>query len=133
MSSKSSKEETKTKKLVLCFDGTGNQFTGSNEDTNVVKILSKLDRNADDQFHYYQSKSCLFYRAFHYSYTCSPVAGIGTYDVNDESVNKSTLGGMQSSISKIVDQGFGTTFDAHVLAGYRFLMRYYDSVSHRHM
>lgn len=44
------------KKLVLCFDGTGNTFTGSNSDTNVVKILSKLDRNDPHQFHYYQSQ-----------------------------------------------------------------------------
>ncbi|KAK2036328.1 hypothetical protein LZ31DRAFT_601367 [Colletotrichum somersetense] len=96
------------KKLVLCFDGTGNTFTGSNSDTNVVKILSKLDRNDPSQYHYYQT-------------------GIGTYDINDESVNKSWFGEVRSSISQTVDQGIGTTFDAHVLAGYRFLMRYYDS------
>lgn len=35
---------------------------------------------------------------------------------------------MWSSFSQTVDQGIGTTFDAHVMAGYRFLMRYYDSV-----
>ncbi|KAK1977723.1 hypothetical protein LZ30DRAFT_634531 [Colletotrichum cereale] len=96
------------KKLVLCFDGTGSTFTGSNSDTNVVKILSKLDRNNPNQYHYYQT-------------------GIGTYDINDESVNKSWFGEMRSSISQTIDQGIGTTFDAHVLAGYRFLMRYYDS------
>lgn len=43
------------KKLILCFDGTGNTFTGSNADTNVVKILNKLDRNNPNQYHYYQS------------------------------------------------------------------------------
>ena len=43
------------KKLVLCFDGTGNQFSGSSGDTNVVKLLNKLDRNAPNQYHYYQS------------------------------------------------------------------------------
>lgn len=42
-------------KLILCFDGTGNTFSGTNADTNVVKILRKLDRNNDKQFHYYQS------------------------------------------------------------------------------
>ncbi|KAH8753513.1 hypothetical protein F5883DRAFT_432281 [Diaporthe sp. PMI_573] len=96
------------KKLVLCFDGTGNTFTGSNSDTNVVKILSKLDRNDPHQYHYYQT-------------------GIGTYDINDESVNKSIFGEIKSSISQTVDQAIGTTFDSHVMAGYRFLMRYYDS------
>lgn len=44
------------KKLILCFDGTGNTFSGSNADTNVVKILSQLDRNDPDQYHYYQSE-----------------------------------------------------------------------------
>lgn len=44
-------------KLVLCFDGTGNTFSGSNADTNVVKLLNKLDRNAPGQYHYYQSQS----------------------------------------------------------------------------
>ncbi|KAI0379934.1 hypothetical protein F5Y04DRAFT_282404 [Hypomontagnella monticulosa] len=95
------------KKLVLFFDGTGNTFTGSNADTNVVKLLNKLDRNDPHQYHYYQS-------------------GIGTYDINEKSVNKSWLGALLSSISQTIDQGIGTTFDAHVMAGYRFLMRYYD-------
>lgn len=43
-------------KLILCFDGTGNTFSGSNADTNVVKLLNKLDRNAPGQYHYYQSE-----------------------------------------------------------------------------
>ncbi|SPN98665.1 uncharacterized protein DNG_01710 [Cephalotrichum gorgonifer] len=96
------------KKLILCFDGTGNTFTGSNADTNVVKLLSKLDRNDPNQYHYYQT-------------------GIGTYDIHEKTVNKSWWGEMCSSISQTIDQGVGTTFDAHVMAGYRFLMRYYDS------
>lgn len=56
-------EPAKTpKKLVLCFDGTGNTFTGSNSDTNVVKILSKLDRNDPHQYHYYQSQLSSLFR-----------------------------------------------------------------------
>jgi uncharacterized protein (DUF2235 family) len=43
-------------KLILCFDGTGNQFSGSSADTNVVKILNKLDRHHPKQYHYYQSR-----------------------------------------------------------------------------
>lgn len=58
-----------------------------------------------------------------------PSAGIGTYDINDESVNKSVFGQIKSYISQTIDQAIGTTFDSHVMAGYRFLMRYYDSVS----
>lgn len=45
-----SRQAEEPKKLVLCFDGTGNSFTGSNADTNVVKILNKLDRNDPHQF-----------------------------------------------------------------------------------
>ncbi|KAL5585476.1 hypothetical protein FOVSG1_014865 [Fusarium oxysporum f. sp. vasinfectum] len=101
-------ESTEPKKLILCFDGTGNTFSGSNADTNVVKILRKLDRNNKNQFHYYQT-------------------GIGTYDINETSVNKGIFGEFGSNISKTIDQGFGTTFDAHVIAGYRFLMRYYET------
>lgn len=56
-------------------------------------------------------------------------AGIGTYDINDESVNKGVFGQIKSYISQTIDQAIGTTFDSHVMAGYRFLMRYYDSVS----
>ncbi|KAF4956645.1 hypothetical protein FGADI_3634, partial [Fusarium gaditjirri] len=100
-------ESTEPKKLILCFDGTGNTFSGSNADTNVVKILRKLDRNNKNQFHYYQT-------------------GIGTYDINEKSVNKGIFGELGSNISKTIDSGFGTTFDAHVIAGYRFLMRYYE-------
>ncbi|KAK4132638.1 hypothetical protein BT67DRAFT_435371 [Trichocladium antarcticum] len=98
----------KHRKLILCFDGTGNAFTGSNADTNVVKLLNKLDRNDPNQFHYYQT-------------------GIGTYDVDATSVDQSWIGNLRSSVEQTMDQGFGTGFDAHVLAGYRFLMRYYDS------
>ncbi|KAF4450661.1 short chain dehydrogenase reductase family [Fusarium austroafricanum] len=103
----SNSDGTEPKKLILCFDGTGNTFSGSNADTNVVKILRKLDRNHPNQFHYYQT-------------------GIGTYDINEKSVNKGILGEFGSKISQTLDSGFATTFDAHVIAGYRFLMRYYE-------
>jgi len=43
-----------TKKFVLCFDGTGNKFSGTDADSNILKIYRMLDRNGDDQFHYYQ-------------------------------------------------------------------------------
>lgn len=42
------------KKLVLCFDGTGNKFHGDDSDSNILKIFRMLDRTADDQYHYYQ-------------------------------------------------------------------------------
>ena len=42
------------RKLVLCFDGTGNKFHGDDSDSNILKIFRMLDRTADDQYHYYQ-------------------------------------------------------------------------------
>ncbi|OTB11214.1 hypothetical protein K445DRAFT_370439 [Daldinia sp. EC12] len=101
------REEKVPKKLVLCFDGTGNTFSGSTADTNVVKIYDKLDKDSEEQYHYYQT-------------------GIGTYDIGSGSTNKGFLDGLQSKISSTLDQGFATTFDAHVIAGYRFIMRYYE-------
>ena len=46
----------KPRKLVLCFDGTGNKFHGDDSDSNILKIFRMLDREADDQYHYYQRK-----------------------------------------------------------------------------
>ncbi|KAI8248150.1 hypothetical protein K4K53_001090 [Colletotrichum sp. SAR 10_77] len=99
----------KTKRnLILCFDGTGNDFSATEKDTNVVKLLSMLDRNHEDQFHYYQT-------------------GIGTYSVNEKTVHKNGFQEAWSKVEKKIDEGFASTFDAHIMAGYRFLMRYYEA------
>lgn len=42
------------RRLVLCFDGTGNHFKGNESDSNVVKLYQMLDRHDKRQFHYYQ-------------------------------------------------------------------------------
>lgn len=120
------KPEREPRNLVLFFDGTGNEFIGSDKDTNVVKLLNMMDRNACNQYHYYQS-TLIISQSRLVAYML--LAGIGTYDVKEKTVHKSSLGGMKSSFWKMVDQGFGTTFDAHVIAGYRFLMQYYSPVS----
>lgn len=39
----------KHRKLVLCFDGTGNKFHGDDSDSNILKIFRMLDRTANDQ------------------------------------------------------------------------------------
>lgn len=49
----------KPRKLVLCFDGTGNKFHGDDSDSNILKIFRMLDRTADDQYHYYQREQLL--------------------------------------------------------------------------
>ena len=95
-------------RLVLCFDGTGNEFLGNSADTNIVKIYQMLDRTAKDQFHYYQP-------------------GIGTYTAGDNnSGTKSFWGKLKANFSSALDQGVGSSFGPHVVAGYRFLMRYYN-------
>ncbi|RCI08985.1 hypothetical protein L249_5017 [Ophiocordyceps polyrhachis-furcata BCC 54312] len=97
------------KKLVLFFDGTGNSFSGSTADTNVIKMMNKLARSDRHQLHYYQT-------------------GIGTYDIRNEgSVDKNWFSEKWSSLVQMLDQGFGTSFGAHLMAGYRFLMRYYNT------
>ena len=42
------------KTFVLCFDGTGNKFSGSDGDSNIIKIYRMLDRSDPNQLHYYQ-------------------------------------------------------------------------------
>ena len=58
------------------------------------------------------------------SLTFQPTAGIGTYTA-EGSVNQNLFGRIKTSITETVDAGLATSFDAHVIAGYRFLMRYY--------
>lgn len=46
--------QRRTKKIILCFDGTGNKFSGTVADSNILKIYRMLDRGDPDQLHYYQ-------------------------------------------------------------------------------
>ncbi|KAL8691095.1 MAG: hypothetical protein Q9218_003605 [Villophora microphyllina] len=94
-------------KLILCFDGTGNQFKADPSDTNIVKLYQKFDRETPNQFHYYQP-------------------GIGTYKAGDHSVNTGLWGKIKRWFSQTIDAGVGTSFDQHVIAGYRFAMRYHE-------
>lgn len=50
----SPKEKKVHGKLLCCFDGTGNKYSGNTSDTNIVKLYQKFDRDADKQYHYYQ-------------------------------------------------------------------------------
>ena len=49
------------RRIILCFDGTGNSFQGNESDTNIVKIYQMLDRHKEGQFHYYQRELFLVY------------------------------------------------------------------------
>ncbi|KAF7550626.1 hypothetical protein G7Z17_g5591 [Cylindrodendrum hubeiense] len=71
------------RKLVLCFDGTGNKFHG--DDT-----------------------------------------GIGTYVVSGSLTHTSLRARISSWYQKAKDSAVGSSFDQHVVGGYRFLMRFYN-------
>ncbi|KAG9016007.1 hypothetical protein FRB90_003866 [Tulasnella sp. 427] len=95
------KMERQPKTLILCFDGTSNSF--NDENTNVVRLFSALEKNEmDKQMCYYQP-------------------GIGTY-VAPNSVWSPTWQGL----AKILDAGLAWYLDAHIMGGYRFLMENYE-------
>lgn len=53
-------------------------------------------------------------------------AGIGTYTTGEgSSLEPGLWGRFKNSLAIAIDQAIGTTFEHHVVAGYRFLMRYY--------
>ena len=88
-----------SRNLVLCFDGTNNQYAATN--TNVVKLYAMLDREANDQFCYYQP-------------------GIGTF------APPGVWGKFQRWFVTKLDLAIAWLLEEHVCDGYRFLMRYYQ-------
>lgn len=48
-SSRPATAQRRPRKIVLCFDGTGNKFHGDDSDSNILKIYRMLDRTASDQ------------------------------------------------------------------------------------
>jgi uncharacterized protein (DUF2235 family) len=91
---------TPRKKFVLCFDGTGNKFSGTDSDSNILKIYRMLDRNDSTQFHYYQP-------------------GIGTYVTTDSLSHTSKIARVKSWYLKAKDSAVGISFDQHVMGGYK--------------
>ncbi|KAJ2924622.1 hypothetical protein H1R20_g12476, partial [Candolleomyces eurysporus] len=88
----------KGRTLVLCFDGTGDQFDADN--SNIVEFFSILGKgDPDNQMVYYQ-------------------AGIGTYigPRANPFLNK---------ISKMLDEAIAWNLDTHIMDGYEFLMQNY--------
>lgn len=94
------------KSLVLCFDGTGNKLTESENggDSNIIEIFSKLDRQDRNLQAYYQP-------------------GIGTYVQTKSFSHTGTFEKISSWYQKTKDSAIGTSFEHHVMGGYRFLMR----------
>lgn len=87
--------------LVLCFDGTGDQFDADN--SNIVTLVSLLQK--DDR-----TKQLVYYQT-----------GIGTF------TSPAIVTPMLSSIRKTLDTMFGSSIHAHVMGGYEFLMQHYTT------
>jgi len=89
--------------IVLCLDGTSNQFSATN--TNVVKLYAMLARAPDDQLSYYQP-------------------GIGTM------TPAAFWGRVKRWFVKQIDLATAWFLSEHVTDAYRFLMRYYQDGDH---
>ena len=83
--------------IVLCFDGTNNEFGPNN--TNVVRLVQALDRNS--QRLYYD-------------------AGIGTLP------DPRVFGRVWQRVSELIDLAFAKRFSAKVEAAYTYLMDYWE-------
>jgi uncharacterized protein (DUF2235 family) len=87
--------------LVLCFDGTGDQFDSDN--SNIVQFFSMLAKDDPrQQMVYYQ-------------------AGIGTYTIPQIATP------FWSKVSETIDMMLGSHLDVHVMGGYEFLMQNYEA------
>jgi uncharacterized protein (DUF2235 family) len=85
--------------IVLCLDGTSNQYSATN--TNVVKLYAMLDRARNDQLSYYQP-------------------GIGTMPP------PGVWGRFKRWFITRLDLAIAWLLSEHVTDAYRFLMRYYQ-------
>jgi uncharacterized protein (DUF2235 family) len=88
-----------TRNLILCLDGTSNQYSATN--TNVIKLYAMLDRARNDQLSYYQP-------------------GIGTIPP------PGVWGRFKSWFVTRLDLAIAWLLSQHVTDAYRFLMRYYQ-------
>jgi uncharacterized protein (DUF2235 family) len=105
LSPTSEEDHRKPRTLVLCFDGTSNEFSERN--TNVVKLYSILKKDdPNSQLCYYQ-------------------AGIGTY------FQPGVVSPLFRFAARVLDEMFAWYLSEHIMDGYKFLMQNYhegDSV-----
>ncbi|KAJ7506925.1 hypothetical protein B0H11DRAFT_1973404 [Mycena galericulata] len=87
--------------LILCFDGTGDQFDADN--SNIVQLVSALKK--DDR-----TKQMIYYQS-----------GIGTYTSPKHATP------VTAKISLTLDAMIAWNLGAHVMAGYEFLMQNYSA------
>ncbi|KAJ7174136.1 hypothetical protein C8R43DRAFT_943752 [Mycena crocata] len=93
--------ENNNRCLILCFDGTGDQFDADN--SNIVQLVSALKK--DDR-----TKQMVYYQS-----------GIGTY------ASPKYATPIATKISLTLDAMIAWNLDAHVMAGYEFLMQNYTA------
>ncbi|KAI9444644.1 hypothetical protein H4582DRAFT_2179150, partial [Lactarius indigo] len=87
--------------LILCFDGTSDKYDKTN--TNVVKLYSLFNKDhAGEQLCYYQ-------------------AGVGTY------TEPGLISSITQWVAKTLDKAIAWYLYQHILDGYRFLMRNYNT------
>ncbi|KAJ3802202.1 hypothetical protein GGU11DRAFT_673408 [Lentinula aff. detonsa] len=87
--------------LVLCFDGTGDQFDSDN--SNIISFFTMLKKDDNtQQMVYYQ-------------------AGIGTYTTPQVATP------LMAKFSKALDEAIAWNLHAHVMGGYEFLMQNYTA------
>ncbi|KAF8158001.1 hypothetical protein B0H34DRAFT_674491 [Crassisporium funariophilum] len=104
------KDIKKPRTLVLCFDGTSNEFDADN--TNVVKLFALLKKDdSEEQLCYYQMVNL----------TKNVQAGVGTW------FEPGVVSPIFEWGAKILDLAFAWYLDAHVMDGYKFLMQNYRS------
>ncbi|KAG8945471.1 hypothetical protein FRC04_000756 [Tulasnella sp. 424] len=88
--------------LVLCFDGTGNEFE-HDKNSNVVLLFQMLKRDdPEHQLVYYQT-------------------GIGTY------APTGLLSMIGARVAEVLDEAFAWYLEDHILGGYKFLMNTYQA------
>ncbi|PLB47389.1 hypothetical protein P170DRAFT_457691 [Aspergillus steynii IBT 23096] len=96
MSEKDDREGSPPRELVLCFDGTGNNFREDDSESNIMKIFSMLDRSKENR------------------------SGIGQ-DISPGSWFTAAI--KKSPLHKLHDEAHAGSFNKHVIRGYKFLAR----------
>ncbi|KAM6494621.1 Uncharacterized alpha/beta hydrolase domain (DUF2235) domain containing protein [Amanita muscaria] len=84
--------------MILCFDGTGNQFGTFSQNSNVVRFIRALQK--DDR-----KKQTVYYQP-----------GIGSYNKYDTYVTHAG-----NTVESAVDVAIALTLNAHVKEGYQFI------------
>lgn len=103
--------------LVLCFDGTADQYDAEN--TNVVRLFSLLQKgNNSSQLVYYQYVCLALCRTSVYSVSTRP--GVGTY------LEPGVVSPLFTWGAKVLDEAVAWYLPQHVIGGYTYLMSNYS-------